>query len=198
MTRKSILVAVAGSLIIAWAIAQQPQIANNASARTETKVSESRKNGKYKRVTETFTDKALTTRKEEVSLKDNGQIDYVFIKLFRKGEMTYSSTFYKSESRTIRSYYHQGKMTVEEGDEDGDGFFETIILFNDKEQPVEAFSRSKVRKSETDVRSPSVPIFVAGSMWYCYLANTFMALFQNPFLRNKLIGTDSIFWYNLC
>jgi hypothetical protein len=143
MTRKSILVAVAGSLIIAWAIAQQPQIANNASARTETKVSESRKNGKYKRVTETFTDKALTTRKEEVSLKDNGQIDYVFIKLFRKGEMTYSSTFYKSESRTIRSYYHQGKMTVEEGDEDGDGFFETIILFNDKEQPVEAFSRSK-------------------------------------------------------
>jgi hypothetical protein len=93
MTRKSILVAVAGSLIIAWAIAQQPQIANNASARTETKVSESRKNGKYKRVTETFTDKALTTRKEEVSLKDNGQIDYVFIKLFRKGEMTYSSTF---------------------------------------------------------------------------------------------------------
>jgi hypothetical protein len=34
-------------------------------------------------------------------------------------------------------------MRGEEGDEDCDGFFETIILFNDKEQPVEAFSRSK-------------------------------------------------------
>jgi hypothetical protein len=34
-------------------------------------------------------------------------------------------------------------MAVSEGDEDGDGFFETMILFDAKEQPVEAFSKTK-------------------------------------------------------
>ncbi|MCX8156362.1 MAG: hypothetical protein N3J91_07945 [Verrucomicrobiae bacterium] len=32
---------------------------------------------------------------------------------------------------------------MQEGDEDGDGFFETVILFDAKEQPTEAFSKSK-------------------------------------------------------
>ena len=83
------------------------------------------------------------TEPRKRTVKENGRIDYMFVKLFRDGEMTYSSTFYKSENRTIRSYYHQGKMAVEEGDEDGDGFFETMILFDAKEQPVQAFSKNK-------------------------------------------------------
>jgi len=144
MSRKNFIIAAACFMALTWAIAQQSQVsANSANARTETKVSESRKNGKYKRTTETLAEKVLVARKEEVSVKDNGQIDYVFVKLFRDGAMVYSSTFYKAEKRTIRSYYHQGNMTVEEGDEDGDGFFETMILFDAKEQPVEAFSKSK-------------------------------------------------------
>lgn len=144
MKTKSTIVAAVCCLALAWAIAQQVQVnPSNVNERTETKVSESRKNGKYKRITETFTDKVLVARKEEVSVKDNGQIDYVFVKLFRDGEMTYSSTLHKSETRTIRSYYKDGKMAVSEGDEDGDGFFETMILFDAKEQPVEAFSKTK-------------------------------------------------------
>lgn len=144
MSRKNIGIVAACFMALAWAIAQQSQVnPNSAIGRTQTKVSESRKNGKYKRTTETFTDKGLSARKEEVSVKDNGRIDYVFVKLFRDGEMTYSSTLYKTENRTIRSYYHQGKMIVEEGDEDGDGFFETMILFGANEQPVEAFSQNK-------------------------------------------------------
>jgi hypothetical protein len=144
MSKKSIVVAVACSLVVTWVIAQQARVsADSASPLTETKVRELRKNGKYKRITETFTDKVLIAQKEEVSVKDNGQIDYVFVKLFRSGEMTYSSTVYKLENRTIRSYYNHGKMVVEEGDEDGDGFFETMILFDAKEQPVEAFSKSR-------------------------------------------------------
>ena len=127
---------------VVWAVAEQTNI-NSANPHTETKVSESRKNGKYKRITETFTDKVLASRKEEVSLKDNDQIDFVFVKLFRNGEMTCASTFYKAENRTVRSYYHHGKMLIEEGDEDGDGFFETMILFDATEQPVEAFKKSK-------------------------------------------------------
>ena len=142
MSRKTIIVV--ACFVVAWATAQPTRTsADSATPSTETKVSESRKNGKYKRVTETFANKRLIARKEEVSVKDNGRIDYMFVKLFRDGEMTYSSTFYKSENRTIRSYYHQGKMAVEEGDEDGDGFFETMILFDAKEQPVQAFSKNK-------------------------------------------------------
>ncbi|MFM7214008.1 MAG: hypothetical protein ACKO3H_03915, partial [Verrucomicrobiota bacterium] len=75
--------------------------------------------------------------------KDNGRMDYVFVKHFRNGEMTYSQTLYNSENRTIRSYYHQEKMIVLEGDENGDGFFETMILFDAQERPVEAFSKQK-------------------------------------------------------
>lgn len=144
MSRKSIIIVATCSMALAWAVAQQAQLsAGSTGPSTETKVSESRKNGKYKRITETYIDKVLVARKEEISLKDNGQTNYVFLKLYRDGEMTYSSTFYKSENRIIRSYYHQGKMVVEEGDEDGDGLYETIILFDTKEQPVEAFLRGK-------------------------------------------------------
>ncbi len=144
MKAGSIIGAAVSSMALAWTVAQQAQVKPDAvNERTETKVSESHKNGKYKRMTETFTDKVLVARKEEVSVKDNGQVDYVFVKLFRDGEMTYASTLYKSENRTIRSYYHRGKMIVEEGDEDGDGFFETMFLFDAKEQPVQAFSTRK-------------------------------------------------------
>lgn len=126
---------------VMWAIAQQE--ATVPQGKTETKVSESHKNGKYKRITETFTDKVLTARREEVSLRDDGRINFVFVKCFRDGQMTYASTFDKDKNRTVRSYYHEGKMLAEEGDEDGDGFFETLILFDVNEEPVEAFERSK-------------------------------------------------------
>lgn len=143
MSRKNIIVA-ACFMALGWVVAEQTQVsADSANARTETKVSESRKNGKYQRVTEVFEDNVLQSRKLEVSDHDDGRINRVFTKLFRNGEMIYASSFYKAEKRTIRSYYHQDKMVMEEGDEDGDGFFETLILFDEKEQPVEAFSKSK-------------------------------------------------------
>lgn len=110
---------------------------------TETKVSESREGGRYQRTTAVFQDKVLVTKTQEVSARDDGKINVVFRKLFRDGEMIYACTSYKAEKRTIRSYYLQGKMVMEEGDQDGDGFFETMILFGAKEQPVEAFSKNR-------------------------------------------------------
>jgi hypothetical protein len=126
---------------LTWAIAQRE--ATGLQGKTETKVSESHKNGKYKRITETFTDKVLTARREEVSLRDDGRINFVFVKLFRDGQVTYASTFDKDKNRTVRSYHHKGKILAMEGDEDGDNFFETLILFNEDEEPVEAFERNK-------------------------------------------------------
>ncbi len=57
--------------------------------------------------------------------------------------MIFSSTSYPIEKHTIRIYFHQGKIVVEEGDEDGDGFFETLLLFDGDEQPVEGFTKNK-------------------------------------------------------
>jgi len=105
-------------------------------------VSESRQDGKHQRTTEIFRDKILLSRKQEVRT-DDGKLKYVFTKLFREGEMVFFSCFYAQAKRTIRGYYYQDKLVLEEGDEDGDGFFETMILFDAKEQPVEAFSKSK-------------------------------------------------------
>lgn len=142
MNRRNIIT-LALCLTAVLSVSSEKAKQSSANPRTESKVSQSRSNGKYKRTTETFTGDILVARKDEVSIKDNGTIDYVFLKLFRDGTMTYASTFNKAARNTIRSYYHQGKMVVEEGDQDGDGFFETLILFDAAEQPVEAFSRSK-------------------------------------------------------
>jgi hypothetical protein len=122
------------------AIAQQEA---GPQGKTETKVSESHKGGKYIRITETFTDKVLTSRREEVSMRDDGRINFVFEKYFRDGQMIYASSLEKDKNRTVRSYHYKEKLVVMEGDEDGDKFFETMILFNEDEEPVEAFERKK-------------------------------------------------------
>jgi hypothetical protein len=112
--------------------------------RPEIKVSETAKYGKYVRTTEIYRDKVLVSIKREVSAHKGGRIDAIFTKLFRGGEMIYASSFYTADrSRNACSYYHQGKMVIEEGDEDRKGCFETMILFDAKEQPVEAFKRSE-------------------------------------------------------
>jgi Trm5-related predicted tRNA methylase len=142
MNKRNIITLALSSIALGWALAQETKTSTSDRG-IETKVSESRSKGKYKRTTETFRDKVLVARKEEVSVKDNGQIDYVFTKLFRDGEMIHASTFHAAAKNTVRSYYHQGKMILEEGDEDGDGFFETMIFFEADKRPVEAFSKSK-------------------------------------------------------
>ena len=121
----------------------QQNSSNSADDHSETKVSESLTNGKYKRISETFRGKVLIARKEEAGAHGDKTIDFVFTKLFRDGEMIYASTFEIAKKVTIRSYYHQGKMIMEEGDEDGDGFYETMILFDTNEQPVDAFEKNK-------------------------------------------------------
>jgi len=110
---------------------------------TETRVSELRKNGRYVRVTQTFKDNVLVAEQKEVSVRDDGRINFVFFKLFEDGEMTYACTIDKDKKRGVRSYHNEGKVLVMEGDEDGDGFYEVLILFDAKEQPVAAFERGK-------------------------------------------------------
>jgi hypothetical protein len=112
---------------------------------TETKVTEVRERGRYKRITETFVNGELVSRRVEVSTRDDGEINLVFVKCFRNGKMVFASTLDKMNNRnvTIRSYHHEGKCLVMEGDEDGDGFFETLMLVGDNGIPVEGFERSK-------------------------------------------------------
>ncbi len=141
LSKTNVVVAFLSLTCVMWAIAQHQ--AAVSQGKTETKVSELHKDGKHRRITETFTDKELTSRREEVSLRDDGRINFVFVKLFRDGEMIYASTLDKDKNRAVRSYHHNGKVIAMEGDEDGDNFFETLILFNEQEQPVEAFERNR-------------------------------------------------------
>jgi len=131
------------SAAILVALLAQMKDPTEVDGHPETRVSESRKYGKYVRTEEVFQEQMLLSQKREVSVQDDGKVDVVFTKLFRGGEMIYTSSHYITEKRTIRGYYHQGKLTVQEGDEDGDGSFETMILFGANELPVEAFSKNK-------------------------------------------------------
>jgi hypothetical protein len=143
MSKKGVIVAMVCSLVIMWAIAQQTQTSPSESEpQIETKVSESSKYGRHARTTEVFHGKVLLSRKVEISGED-GKLKSVSTKLYRDGELIFFSTYFADANRTIRGYYHQDKVVMNEGDEDGDGFFETMILFDAKEQPVEAFSKTK-------------------------------------------------------
>ena len=143
MIKKSVIIAIVCFLVTVRAIAQQTQTSPAKSEpQIETKVSESTKYGRHTRTTEVFQGKVLLSRKAEVWSED-GTLKAVSIKLFRDGEQIFLSTYFADVNRTIRGYYYKDKTVLEEGDEDGDGFFETMILFDEKEQPVEAFSKSK-------------------------------------------------------
>jgi hypothetical protein len=128
--------------IVGAAIAE-PSSVSNSTAQIETKVTRSKENGKYKRIRETFRDKVLVSLEEEVDIDGDGRIEFVITKLFREGEMTYACISDNIHKNTVRCYSHKDKLLAEEVDEDGDGFFETIVLFDANEQPVEAFGRSK-------------------------------------------------------
>ncbi len=143
MSKKGVIVAMVCSLVTVWAIAQQTRTSPAKSEpQIETKVSESTKYGRHARTTEVFHGKVLLSRKVEISSED-GKLKSVSTRLFRDGELIFYSTYFADANRTIRAYYHQDKLVMQEGDEDGDGFFETMILFDAREQPVEAFSKSK-------------------------------------------------------
>ncbi len=120
--------------------AQQNSPTNNLGI--ETKMSESYKNGKYKRITKVFEDKMLVSIKEETSVRGSNVVDFVFIKLFRDGEMIFNSTRDVAKNTTIRSYYNHGKMVLEEGNEGADSSRETMIFFDANEQPFEAFDKN--------------------------------------------------------
>lgn len=143
MGRQTILIAIVFWVFLnpTWAQPLSASAAEDALLRE--KISEFRENGKYKRITETFAGDERIRVKREISSKDNGSFDYVFLKLFRDGSMIFASTFDGAAGRTMRSYYRQGKLVLGEEDEDGDGNFETMILFDEDEQPLEAFRRTK-------------------------------------------------------
>ncbi len=139
--------------LLALAVAQMSS-RKSVGAELETKVSEKREKGKYVRTTETFSGRSLLSLKREVSLKDDGQIDCVFIKLYREGQMIFSSSDMRREKQYIRGYYHNDKLLMQEGDTDGDGTFEKIILFDKDEQPVEGFLKTADGSvSQLDVRA---------------------------------------------
>jgi hypothetical protein len=122
-------------------VALQPALGQDRGQQPQTKVTETNAGGKFKRVKETFVSENLVSRTTESGVQGSGVVDLVATKLFEDGRMVFCSIFDNKKHTTIRSYYVKDKLAAQEGDEDGDGFFETLILFDSSEQPTLAFHR---------------------------------------------------------
>lgn len=116
-------------------IGQQP------GQQPETKVTETNFAGEFKRVKETFASGKVISRTTESGVQGSGMVDLAATKLFEDGRMTFCSISDNKKHTIIRSYYINEKLAAQEGDEDGDGFFETLILFDSDARPTVAFHR---------------------------------------------------------
>jgi hypothetical protein len=108
----------------------------------ETKITETNNNGWFKRVKETFINGKMVARGVEGGRGSN-VVDIITLKLLEDGVITFYSTFDTKTHYTVRSYYLNGKLAAQEGDEDGDGFYETMILFNSSKEPAAAFHKKR-------------------------------------------------------
>ena len=62
-------------------------------------------------------------------------------------------TWERKTGKAARSYYHSDREILCEGDEDGDGFWETMILLDQHHMPAEVFHRLRngsVRPASTN------------------------------------------------
>lgn len=140
---KTAYVRLALGVFVACILSVDHQSQPSGNGKVEEKVTESTSGKKHKKTIERILDKVLISSREEVDVDGDGQLDYIFEKLFRDGRQSFASTSYVKDRRTIRGYYANATLLSQEGDEDGDGFFETILFFNTHGLPVEAFVRTK-------------------------------------------------------
>lgn len=141
-----------------------------------TKVSEQRARGKYTRTTEVFRDGVRVSRKRESSLTGDSNFVLVVTDLFRGDQRVFQMSSHRTDNDNSRLYFQGNRITVQEVDKDGDGWFESMILFDDKELPIEAFTKTQsgmvelwsspklteLRKAHSRLREIEVPARVQG------------------------------------
>ncbi len=100
-------------------------------------------------------DGEVTTKATEVDRNKDGKADSRFETFYRGGEkvlMVYSRTDTSGVMRVnARTYFVNGEIVLSEGDDDGDGVFETIIATHPETGDLEVFTRAV----EGDVRPAS-------------------------------------------
>ena len=86
---------------------------------------------------------------ETIGESEDSEVWLNTARIYRNGEMVLLKgwTNFAGKNATGRSlsqlYYHKGKLVLLEADQDGDGAFDLLILFDDAENPVQAFDVKK-------------------------------------------------------
>lgn len=108
-----------------------------------TQVSEHRSGNKYTRLTEVFRDGVRISRKRESSLTGDTNFVITVTDLYRGEQRVFRTSSHKADKDNSRLYFQGDRIVVQELDKDGDGWFESMILFDDRELPFEAFTKTQ-------------------------------------------------------
>lgn len=71
----------------------------------------------------------------------DGTVDSVFEQTFRSNEIVITYSWDRKSAKAARSYYHHGTELLVEGDDDGDGLWETMIFLDTNHMPVAVFEK---------------------------------------------------------
>jgi hypothetical protein len=85
---------------------------------------------------------------EVVAESDNGEVRQRATTITRNGKRVMVTLWNKAtkdraRETFARSYWHDGKLVLSEGDEDGNGILDLLILYDDVGMPIEAFDEKK-------------------------------------------------------
>ncbi len=93
---------------------------------------------------ETPLDPSLKIEIKEFDKDQDGVNEIKLIRTFRDGKEVKAEVINsKNPANSFRAFYVNGEYVMKETDEDSDGFFETLILYDTKTDNIEVFKRSK-------------------------------------------------------
>lgn len=142
-TSKLILAVPAAAFMIFLGAMVSGRDAVDVRERETVKVSEQRSGNGYTRTTEVFRGGVRISRTRESSRAGDSNFTTVVIDLFRGDQRVFRAGAHQDKYGTNNSrlYFNGERIVVEEQDRDDDGWFESLILYDENELPFEAFTK---------------------------------------------------------
>ena len=69
----------------------------------------------------------------ESDIDGDGEPDITYVKLLRGGQLVFYEAWDRFSNQRARMYYRNGKLVLIEGDNDNDGWFETVLIMTGEE-----------------------------------------------------------------
>ncbi len=108
------------------------------------KTNEQWQSGVLHRTIDTYSGGVIEIR-ESFMIDSNQTIKVSSRKLYKRGKVVFSELKNNAlqQHTAVRIYWREKQPLIEEIDENGDGFFEFVLIFNSTGEPVEAFHKTK-------------------------------------------------------